>query len=158
MTGTEILVAVAMVVGLAGIVVPVLPGSVLILVALLVWAGEQGSATAWAFAASGSLVLVAGGVVKYALPGRRLQASGVPRRTLAAGGLLGIVGFFVVPVVGLFLGFVVGVYLSESLRLGGQQGWTSTRAALKAVGVSILVELTAALVAISCWVVGVALT
>jgi uncharacterized protein YqgC (DUF456 family) len=157
-TGTEILVAAAMVVGLAGIVVPVLPGSVLILVALLVWAGEQGSATAWAVAAAGSLVLVVGGVVKYALPGRRLTASGVPRRTLVAGGLLGTVGFFVVPVVGLFLGFVLGVYLSEAQRLGGQQAWASTRAALKAVGVSILIELAAALVAVSCWVVGVALT
>ena len=157
-TATEIVVALAMVVGLAGIVVPVLPGSVLILVALLVWAGEQGSATAWAFAAAGTLVLVIGGTVKYALPGRRLKASGVPHRTLVAGGLLGIVGFFVVPVVGLFLGFVLGVYLSESQRLGGQQAWPSTQAALKAVGVSILIELAAALVAICCWVAGVALT
>ena len=34
--------------------------------------------------------------------------------------MLGIVGFFVVPVVGLLLGFVLGVYLAELARLGGR--------------------------------------
>ena len=50
---------------------------------------------------------------QYPLPGARIRAAGVPGRTLLAGGVLGIVGFFVVPVVGLLLGFVLGVYLAE---------------------------------------------
>jgi uncharacterized protein len=155
---TEIVVGVAVLVGLVGIVVPVLPGSVLILVAILVWATEQGTATAWAVSAVAASLLVVGAVVKYAVPGRRLKATGVPQRTIVAGGLLGIVGFFVVPVVGLFAGFVLGVYLTEAHRVGGGRAWPSTRAALAAVGVSILIELVAGLLAATCWVVGVVVT
>ena len=47
MTLVEVIVGLAILVGLAGIVVPVLPGTVLILVAVLVWATETGGATAW---------------------------------------------------------------------------------------------------------------
>nr|WP_284290737.1 DUF456 family protein [Angustibacter aerolatus] len=52
-------------------------------------------------------------MVKYVLPGRRLKDAGVPWWTTLAGVALGVVGFFVVPVVGLLLGFVLGVYLAE---------------------------------------------
>ena len=48
MTGVELLVALAIAVGLVGILVPVLPGSVLVLAAILVWAWEVGAATALA--------------------------------------------------------------------------------------------------------------
>src|SRR5512139_1203063 len=104
---TDTLVGLAVLVGLVGIVVPVLPGTVLILGAVLVWAIEDGSATAWGVFAVAATMLVVGAVVKYAVPGRRLKATGVPQRTLLLGGALGVVGFFVVPVVGLVLGFVL---------------------------------------------------
>jgi uncharacterized protein YqgC (DUF456 family) len=155
---TELLVALAILVGLVGIVVPVLPGTLLILAAVLIWATEDGSGTAWTVCAIATTLLVVGAVVKYTIPGRRLKATGVPHRSIILGGLLGIVGFFVVPVVGLFLGFVCGVYLSEQQRLGKQLAWPSTKAALRAVGVSILVELVAGLLAASAWVTGAALT
>jgi uncharacterized protein YqgC (DUF456 family) len=94
-------------------------------------------------------------VVKYVLPGRRLKASGVPTSTLVTGGVLGIVGFFVVPVVGLFLGFVLGVWLAELVRLPDRgRAWTSTRGALAAVGWSVLIELFAGLLATAAWVTG----
>jgi hypothetical protein len=75
-----------------------------------------------------------------------------------AGGVLGIIGFFVVPVIGLFLGFVLGVYVAERQRVGSELAWPTTRAALKAVGVSILIELAAGLLATTAWVVGVLAT
>jgi uncharacterized protein YqgC (DUF456 family) len=155
---TELLVGVAILVGLVGIVVPVLPGSVLILGAVLVWATEDGSGTAWAVFSVATVLLVLGGIVKYAVPGRRLKATGVPNRSIVLGGLLGIVGFFVVPVVGLLAGFVLGVYLSEQHRVGRARAWPSTRSALRAVGLSILIELAAALLAASTWLVGATLT
>jgi len=141
-------------VGLVGIVVPVLPGTILILGAVLVWAVAVSSGTGWVVFALVTVLLVVGGVVKYAVPGRGLKAAGVPNRTLLAGGLLGIVGFFVVPVVGLFLGFVLGVYLSEVQRVGRDRAWPSSRAALKAAGLSVLIELCAGLLAAVTWLVG----
>ncbi len=154
MTLTTIAVAIGIAVGLAGIVVPVLPGSVLVLGAILVWALDVGSNTAWVFFGIAATFLVVGTVVKYAVPGRRLKASGVPNTTLLLGAAVGIVGFFVIPVVGLFVGFVLGVYAAERGRVGAAQAWPSTKQALRAVGLSILIELVAGMLAAATWVVG----
>jgi uncharacterized protein YqgC (DUF456 family) len=150
----ELLVALLILLGLVGIVVPVLPGSILILGAVLVWAIAAGSGTAWAVFALATTLLVIGAVVKYVVPGRGLRASGVPNRSIVLGGLLGLAGFFVVPVVGLPLGFLAGVYLSETRRVGRHLAWPSTVAAMKAVGLSVLVELVAGLLAAGVWVFG----
>jgi uncharacterized protein YqgC (DUF456 family) len=157
-SGVELLVALAIAVGLAGILVPVLPGSVLVLAAILVWAWEVGGATAWVVFAVAAALLVAGGVVKFLVPNRRLRDAGIPASTQWIGAALGVVGFFVIPVVGLFIGFVLGVYLAEYHRVGAQSAWPSTRHALKAVGLSILIELAAGLLATFVWIAGVVLT
>lgn len=154
MATVDLLVGLAVLVGVVGIVVPVLPGSILILGAVLVWAVASATAAGWVVFALVTTLLVVGGVVKYALPGRGLRTAGVPSRTLVAGGLLGIVGFFVIPVVGLVVGFVLGVYLSELQRVGLDSAWPSTRAALKAAGLSLLIELAAGLLAAGTWLVG----
>jgi uncharacterized protein YqgC (DUF456 family) len=154
----EVLVALAIAVGLAGILVPILPGSVLVLAAILVWAWELGGTTAWVVFAIAAVVLVVGGIVKFLVPNRRLKDAGIPASTQWIGAAFGIVGFFVIPVVGLFVGFVLGVYLAEYRRLGAQTAWPSTRHALKAVGLSILIELVAGVAATFVWVAGVILT
>ncbi|SED04090.1 hypothetical protein SAMN04489844_3539 [Nocardioides exalbidus] len=158
MTTLDVLVGIAIAIGIAGIIVPVLPGTLLVLGAILVWAVQVGTTTGWVVFAVATVLLAAGTVVKYLVPGRRLKASGVPNRTLLVGALLAFVGFFVVPVVGMFIGFVLGVYVAERARVGGAQAWPSTVGALKAVGVSILIELVAAFLAAVTWAVGVATT
>jgi uncharacterized protein YqgC (DUF456 family) len=158
MTMVELLVALAIAVGLVGILVPVLPGSVLVLGGILVWAWDVGGATAWTVFAIAAVVLVAGGVVKFLVPNRRLKEAGIPASTQWIGAGVGIVGFFVIPVVGLFLGFVLGVYLAEYRRVGSASAWPSTKHALRAVGLSILIELVAGVLATLVWVVGVVAT
>jgi uncharacterized protein len=157
-TLTDLLVGLVIAVGLVGIVVPVLPGSVLIGAAILVWAVLLGTTTGWAVFAVAAALLAIGTVVMYLVPGRRLRTYGVPTRTLVAGGVVAVVGFFIVPVIGLLLGFVAGVYAAESARLGAGQAWPSTKQALLAAGLSMLIELTFGLLATVTWVVGVVLT
>lgn len=158
MSLTEVLVGVAIAVGLIGILVPILPGSALILVAILVWAIELGSATGWAVFGVAAAFLVVGTIVKYAVPGRQLKDAGIPASTQWTGVALAVPGFFVIPVVGAFVGFVAGVYLAERRRLGPRAAGPSTWSALRAVGVSILIELTAAVLAAAAWVAGVVVT
>jgi hypothetical protein len=147
-----VIAALLVAVGIVGIVVPILPGLVLVVAGIAVWAVARADATAWTVLGVAVAIAVAGTVVKYLLPGRRLRESGVPGRTLATGALLGVIGFFLIPVVGLFLGFVLGVYLAELVRLGGHEtAWPSTRKALAAVGWSILIELAAGLLAAAVW-------
>jgi len=157
MSLTEVVVGIAIAVGLIGILVPVLPGSALILVAILLWALELGSTTGWAVFAVAAAFLVVGTVVKYVVPGRQLKDAGIPASTQWTGVALAVPGFFVIPVVGAFVGFVAGVYLAERRRLGPGAG-ASTRSALRAVGVSVLIELTAAILAASAWVAGMVVT
>ena len=122
------------------------------------WALEVGTSTGWLVFAVCATLVVGGSVVKYLVPGRRLKASGVPHRTLLVGALLAFVGFFVIPLVGMFVGFVLGVYVAEGARVGAPGAWPSTLGALRAVGVSILIELVAAFLAALTWVVGVVAT
>ena len=158
MTATTVIAALLVAVGLIGILVPILPGSVLVLAGVLLWAWAEGGATAWTVFAVATALVAVGTVVKYVLPGRRLQVAGIPATTQWVGVLVGVVGFFVVPVVGLFLGFVLGIYLAELARVGSKEAWPSTVHSLKAVGLSIVIELLAALAATGVWVAGVIAT
>ncbi|WP_306215305.1 DUF456 domain-containing protein [Actinoplanes sp. RD1] len=147
-TGTtvDLIAGLALLAGVIGVLVPVLPGLLLCWAAVLFWAllGDADGGR-WAVLVLATAIAAGGTVVKYLWPGRRLKETGVPTSSLVAGGLLGLAGFFVVPVVGLVLGFVLGIYLAEARRLGGNRAWPSTRGALAAVGLSLLVELAAAL-------------
>jgi len=147
-----VLVGLVIAVGLVGIVVPVLPGLLLSWAAVLVWALVERTTIAWVTLGVGTTVVAASQVVKVVVPGRRLRDAGVPIGSIAGGAVLGIVGFFVVPVVGLILGFVLGVYTAERVRLGSHAtAWPSTVHALKAVGLSILIELAAGLLLAAAW-------
>lgn len=158
MTSVDVLVALAVALGLVGILFPILPGTLLILGALLVWAVTVDQSAGWVVFAVATVILAAGSVVKYTVPGKSMKQAGVPNTTLAVGAVLGIVGFFVIPVVGLVVGFVLGIYAAEVRRVGQQAARRTTTTALKAVGVSILIELAAGLLAAMAFVVGVVIT
>jgi uncharacterized protein YqgC (DUF456 family) len=145
-------VVVMIVAGLIGIVVPVLPGLLLVWGGVVVWALAERTGAAWAALAAATVVFLVSQVMKYLVPGRRLKEAGVPTVSMLGGVMLGILGFFVVPVVGVFLGFVVGIYAVELLRLRDhRRAWPSTVHALKAAGVSVLIELVAGLVIAALW-------
>jgi hypothetical protein len=154
-TTVTLIAGVAILTGVLGVLVPVLPGLLLCWLGVLVWAllGDAGGVR-WVVLGLATLIALAGTVVKYLWPGKRLKSTGVPTTSLAAAGVVGLVGFFVIPVVGLVLGFVLGMWLAERVRLGPGRAWPSTRGALGAVGLSLLVEFTAALGVAVVWVFG----
>lgn len=154
----EVLVGLVIVVGLAGIVLPVLPGLALIVGAVFVWAIFEDGTLPWVVAVVALLLAATGTVVKYLVPGRRLKEAGIPRSTLYTAGGLAIAGFFVIPVVGAPLGFVAGTYLAERNRLGDEMAWPSTRRSLGAVALSIGIELAAGLLIAGIWFVAVLTT
>ncbi|MBS1693708.1 MAG: DUF456 domain-containing protein [Actinobacteria bacterium] len=157
--GGIFLVALAIAVGLTGIIVPILPGALLVYGAIAVWAIVEGSVTGWVTLGVVTVLIGASTVVKYTWPVRRMRQADVGRWSLLTGAVLGIIGFFVVPVLGLLLGFVLGVYLAELANRRNQRvAWTSTVHALKGVALSVGVELTGALLATAAWVVGVVLS
>jgi len=152
MSEISLLVALVIALGIVGILVPVLPGVLIVLAAIVVWGLVVEGTTAWLAVTAAGVCLVASQVLKYLIPGRNLRGAGVPRTSLAIGAALGIVGFFVIPVVGLVIGFVVGVYAAERRRLKDKTlARAATVGAIRAVGLSILIELAGALLAAGIW-------
>jgi hypothetical protein len=148
-------VGIAVLLGLVGIVVPVLPGSIIIGLAVLVWAIDSGGG-AWAVFAAVAILLAIGWSASYVIPGRRVAASGVPRSTLVVAGLCGLVGFFVMPVAGLFVFFPAGLYLMEYRRLRDPSAaWTSAWLAIRMSALGMLIELGLGLLAATTWLVAV---
>ncbi|MFC3300603.1 DUF456 domain-containing protein [Arthrobacter agilis] len=143
-------------VGIAGVVVPILPGSILIIVALLAWALTVASVEGWVVFAIGTVLAGAGLAAGLVLTGRSLRQRRIPGRSVTIGVVLGIVGMFVIPVVGLVVGFVVGLFASELARQrDARAALTSSLHALKATGLGILAELALACLAGTTWVIGV---
>jgi len=151
------LVGLVMAVGVVGCVVPALPGLLLIAAAALVWALYEQDPFSWVVFAAMIGVLGVGTVAKYVLPARDLAAVGAPRSTMLIGAVAAVVGFFVIPVLGLPIGGVAGVFVAELRRCKGDRAaaWRSTWVTIKAVGLGILIELAAALVAVAIWAVAV---
>lgn len=157
--GGEALVGLAIFVGLIGVVVQVLPGNVLVLGAVLVWAWVTGGAAAWIAFAVAALAIGLAELGQWIFAGRHMRRSDVPWSTLVWGGLAGVVGFFVIPVIGLFVFFVAAVFLAEQLRRRDRAAaWRATLAAVQATGITILVQLLGGLVAAGAWGVGLWLT
>jgi len=156
MDGLNVVVVLTMLVGLVGIVVPFLPGLPLIWAAVLIWAAATQTAAGWAVLGIATGLALLGFLLQYLLPGRRMARAGVTTSSTLAGAGLGVVGFFVIPVVGAFLGFALGVYLAERIKLGGHtDAWSSTKQALKAIGLSMGIELLTGLAVAATWVIGV---
>jgi len=150
------LVAVACVVGIVTTIVPVLPGTLIVGAAIVVWALAEGGVSAWSVAGICIVVLAAGAVIKFLVPGKRLAAAGVRTLTMIVGGIAGIVGFFIMPIVGVFVGFIVGVFAFELIQQRNlESAWQSTWAAMKASGLSMMIELASALIATAVWAAGV---
>ncbi len=154
-TGAEVLLLLVMLVGVVGTVIPVLPGLFLVWAAGIFWVWADGGGTARiTVGVLLTVLLVLGTVAKYALPARSSRAAGAPRRTLVLAVLGAVVGFFVIPVVGMFVGFVVVLYVEELRRLGDRRvAWRSSMAALKAIGLGVLIEIATAMLIVALWVV-----
>lgn len=150
-TGT-VIVGLIIVLGLGGALTQIYPGPAIVLAAVAVWAFMTGGTVAWVVLAVSAVAVVVTSAGKYVLVGRRLQRAGVPGASLLVGGLVGMAGFFLVPVVGLPIGFTLGVYLWELVRGTDQVGARAAAwEAVKAQGLAILFELGGCLVAAAAW-------
>lgn len=156
MSWMEVVAALLMVVGVVGIVVPVLPGLLLVVGAVLLWALEESSTTGWVLLGVVVALYLVGAVLQWLVPGQRMRRAGVSTSTLLAGVVAAVVGAFVIPVVGLFVGFPVGIFLVSLARTRDRrEAVRATGHALRAVGTNILIELATAFVIIAAWAVTV---
>lgn len=145
-------------VGVLGIVIPVLPGLVLCVAAVLLWAIGTTGSLAWTTFGIVLVIYALGVTLQFILPGRRMKGDGVGGMTLALGAVGAVIGFFVIPVIGLPIGFVLGIFGAEYGRFrDAQRAWSATRSALRGVLHSMGIELATALIIALVWTGGIAL-
>lgn len=144
------------VVGVLGIVIPVLPGLLLCVAAVLVWAGSTGGTTAWVTFGIVAVIYAVTLLLQFLIPGRRMKREGVGGMTLALGVVGAIIGLFVIPGIGLPIGFVVGIFAAEYVRFRDlDRAWQATKSALRGVLHSMGIELSAAALIAVVWVGGI---
>lgn len=137
----DLIAGIVIILGLVGILLVVTPGLTVVVGAVVIWALIESSVAGWLAMSIAVALGVATTALKFLYPGKKLQEAGIPTRNLLMSLGLGVVGLFVIPFFGFFIGFAGGVYLFELDRVGREKAWTSTLEALKAIVLSVGIEL-----------------
>lgn len=150
-----LVIGVVMVVGVAGTVLPFIPGLLLVWGGGLAYAFVRGfDSASIAFFVALTVLALAGKAASVVVPGKRGAAHGAPWTTLAAGAAGAVIGAFAIPVAGLLAGGVLGILLAEQRRLGDwARAWATTKSVLVGVGIGALLELGAGMLMLAVWVV-----
>lgn len=152
-----VVVAVLMAVGIAGVVLPGVPGLG------LMWVGALGFGLVGGFALGGwsafaiitVLTLVGTGLGLW-LPKRATESAGVPRQTIWWGVAGAIIGFFVIPVLGVIIGGTAGVFLAElNRRRDAAKAWEAAWRTLTGFGLGAVAQVIVGVVIAGTWAVWV---
>lgn len=156
----EIAVAIAMAIGLVGVIVPVLPGLILMWGAVGVWALLDGGG-AWRWATFGvvTVLAVVGTVAALTLSGRKATDAGAPWWALVFALVGAVIGFVMIPVLGIVVGGIAGLWVAELIRLRDPRtAWDTTWSALQGYGLGTVIQMVAGVAIVLIWAVGVAVS
>jgi len=148
-----IVVAVVMVVGLMGVLLPVLPGLLLIWAAAVFYGFMVGFGTlGWAVVGLLTVLTVAGAIKSVVIPRRAAVESGASGWAQLGALIGGVIGFFVIPVLGLILGALAGLLLVEYMLKGDwNEALVAVRGTAKGFGISVVIDLMLGIVMIVAW-------
>jgi len=125
----EVLTLTFMLFGLFGLVIPIMPGLVIIWVAALGYGIAAGfGALGWIMFAIITLLMIAGSFIDNVLMGTQARQSGASWVSIAAALVFGLAGNFVLPVIGGLIAALLALFIAEWIR---RKNW---RESLKSVG------------------------
>lgn len=148
-----------MLVGLAGLLIPIFPGLTVMWLATLIYALVQASNKnmawfEWVLFAIITLLMITGNIVDNIIIARRVREKKVPWSSIILGYLAGILAsIFFTPLIGI-IAAPAGLFGAEYLRLRDPRvALASTRAWMTGWGVTIAVRLTIGVVMIGLWMI-----
>lgn len=151
-----IIAAVLMLAAIAGIIFPIVPGSPVALFTMIAWAWILGSSASWSTGIIAAALVLVGMSASLVLTGRTMRRERIPNGPVLFAVLCAIIGLFIIPFVGLFIGFAVGLFGAEYYRRrSAQAALKSSIEALKSMGIGILIELGCAILALGVFGLGV---
>lgn len=133
---------IVLLVGLAGTILPVLPGILLMWAAVVSYGFVAGFDAIAIIAILVSTMLAAGSIaVGVMLPKQAAEAAGASSRSQWAAVLGAIVGFFVIPIIGVVVGAVAGIAIAEYLdKRDWAPAWESTKGVLSGMGIAAIAQ------------------
>ena len=146
------LIMVLMIVGLIGVMFPIMPGIFMIWLGVFVYIWRYGFdvISIWMFLFITLIVLFAGTSDLW-LPLFGARKMGAAKRTLITGMVGAILGSFLIPVpiVGTIVGYAVGILLGEyHKRRDWDQAWRASKGGLAGWGIATAIQLVAGLLVI----------
>jgi len=148
-----------MLVGLAGLLVPIFPGLMVMWLATLIYALIQVSNESmhwfeWVLFAMITLLMIAGSVVDNIIIAKRVRDKKVPWGSIILGYLAGILGsLFFTPLIGI-VAAPAGLFGAEYLRLRDPKiAFDSTRAWMTGWGITIALRVAIGAVMIGLWMI-----
>jgi uncharacterized protein YqgC (DUF456 family) len=156
----ELLIGLAMAVGLVGILIPVLPGIVLVWLAGLAWTIlDGGGIVRWSLFGVMTALTLGALVAGVRLPTKSAAHTDAPRGTLWLAAAFSIVGFFVIPVIGVLVGFSAGVLLAHLIATNDiHKAFDALWATLRAFGKSVLIHGACGVGICTLWILGLIVT
>ena len=153
----EWVVLLVMIVSVVGLLLPVLPGLLLMWAATLGWVLlDGGGAVRWTAFGIITVLVAVGTAAAYWWSGRRASDAGAPWWVLAVGTLGMIIGFFTIPILGVVVGGVAAIWLAELIRLrDAKQAWDTTWAALQGYGIGTGIQVAAGVAVVLVWLMAV---
>ena len=151
-----VIAALLMFVALAGIIFPILPGSPVAIITMIAWAWIIGSTASWATGIIAAALALVGWSASLVLTGRTMHRERIPNTPILIATAAAIVGLFIIPFFGIFIGFALGLFGAEYYRRrDAVAALRSSLEALKAMGIGMLVELGCIITAIAVFGVGI---
>lgn len=138
-------------IGVMGTVLPFLPGILLSFSGVFLYGVLTGwDAMAIIVTGVAAVAAVTGVVLGVRIPAR---TTGVVagRDSLRAGIIGGVVGFFAIPVIGLPVGWVTGIFVSEARSTDVRAARKATYAVIRSFGVTIIVQFGLAMAMALLW-------
>ena len=151
-----VIAALLMLVALGGLIFPVLPGSPVAIFTMIAWAWLLGSTASWATGIVAAALALAGWSASLVLTGQTMRRERIPSTPILIATAAAIVGLFLIPFFGIFIGFALGLFGAEYYRRRNPvAAFRSSLEALKAMGIGLLIELGCVIMAIAVFGVGV---
>lgn len=147
------LIIVFMIVGLIGVMFPVMPGIFMIWLGVFVYVWRYGFEviTIWHFLFITLIVLVAGTSDLW-LPIFGAKKAGAAKRTIITGMVGAIAGSILIPIpiVGTIIGYAIGILLGEyHKRRDWDQAWRASKGGLAGWGIATVIQLVGGLLIIA---------
>lgn len=154
-TLATVIILFVLLIGLVGTIVPILPGI------LLMWAGVVVYGFLVGFDTLGIVITIAVTLISalaFALglivPKRAADEAGAARSSQWAAAIGAVIGFFVIPIVGVVVGALVGIALSEYNSKGSWElARGSTIAVAKGFGLSAILQFGCGVAILFVWMI-----